>query len=98
MRNREENFLGRKQRCGGCQGVIPNECQCEHKDRWVYVEVCDHWVITAPQWYKDQMAALRKMPPPTLEKVRAQWKASAEWDAKYGFECVEKIKKAKYLR
>ncbi len=37
-------------------------------------------VIGAPQWLKDRMARLAKRPPPTLEKVRAQFKASEEWD------------------
>jgi hypothetical protein len=35
-------------------------------------------VIGAPQWLKDRKAALAKRPPPTVERVRAQWKASAE--------------------
>lgn len=35
-------------------------------------------VIGAPQWLKDQRAVLRQMPPPTLEEVRTQFKASAE--------------------
>ena len=32
----------------------------------------------APLWLRQRMAALRQMPPPTLNKVRAQLKASAE--------------------
>ena len=36
-------------------------------------------VIKAPQWLIDRMEALKKLPPPTLEKVREQWKASAEF-------------------
>lgn len=55
-------------------------------------------VIPAPQWLKDRMAALRAMPPPTIEEVRTAWAASAKWQEEYGFECVEKIKKAKYIR
>jgi hypothetical protein len=35
-------------------------------------------VITAPLWLTQRMEALRQMPPPTLQKVRTQWKASAE--------------------
>ena len=33
-------------------------------------------VIKAPQWLLDRMEALKKLPAPTLEQVRAQWKAS----------------------
>lgn len=32
-------------------------------------------VIGAPQWLKDQMEALKKLPPPSLEKVQAQFRA-----------------------
>lgn len=32
--------------------------------------------IGAPQWLIDRMEALKKLPPPTLEQVRAQWEAS----------------------
>jgi hypothetical protein len=31
-----------------------------------------------PLWYKEQKRALRAMPPPTLEKMRTQFRASAE--------------------
>ena len=31
----------------------------------------------APQWLKDQMEALKKLPPPTLEQVQTQFMASA---------------------
>ncbi len=34
--------------------------------------------ITAPIWLIQRMDALLKMPPPTLQKVRTQFKASAE--------------------
>jgi len=44
------------------------------------------------------MEALKKMPPPTLEEVHQQMEASRKWQEEYGFGCVEKIKKAKYLR
>jgi hypothetical protein len=35
-------------------------------------------VRRAPEWVRKQREALRKMPPPTLEKVRAYFHASAE--------------------
>jgi hypothetical protein len=35
-------------------------------------------VITAPLWLLQRMEALRKMPPPTLERMLTQSKASAE--------------------
>lgn len=35
-------------------------------------------IAKAQQDLKDRMERLHKLPPPTLEKVRAQWKASAE--------------------
>jgi len=82
--------------CGTCHGLIPGFCQCEHRDRWT--KVLGEWVIGAPQWLKDRMAKLRAMPPPTLEEVRTMWAASAKWQDEYGFECVERIKKAKYIR
>lgn len=34
-------------------------------------------VIEAPQWFKDQMEALRKLPPPTIEQVKAQFETCA---------------------
>ena len=37
-----------------------------------------HEKIEAPLWLKRQMEALHLLPPPTLEKVRTQFKASAE--------------------
>lgn len=55
-------------------------------------------VIGAPQWLKDRMAKLRAMPPPTLEEVRSQFVAGAKWQDEYGFECVERIKKASHIR
>ncbi len=39
---------------------------------------CHHEVIEAPLWLKQRMEALHAMPPPTLQKVRTQFKASAE--------------------
>jgi len=35
-------------------------------------------VIRAPAWLRERMRRLRERPPPTLEKVRAQFRASAE--------------------
>jgi len=32
-------------------------------------------VSTAPQWLKDQMEAIKKRPPPTIEQVQAQFDA-----------------------
>jgi hypothetical protein len=34
---------------------------------------------SAPQWLIDRMEALKKLPPPTLEEVRAQFEASAKF-------------------
>jgi len=34
-------------------------------------------VIGAPQWLKDRMEALKKLPPPTLEEVQKQWETCA---------------------
>jgi hypothetical protein len=34
------------------------------------------WTLGAPQWLKDRMEALEKLPPPTLEQVHAQFEAS----------------------
>lgn len=36
-------------------------------------------VQSAPKWLGDQMEALKKMPPPTIEEVKIQLKASAEF-------------------
>lgn len=55
-------------------------------------------VCKAPQWLIDRMEALKKMPPPTLEEVRQQFEAGKKWQDEYGFECVEKIKKASHIR
>ena len=55
-------------------------------------------VCKAPDWLVARMEALKKMPPPTLEEVHQQMEASRKWQEEYGFGCVEKIKKAKYLR
>lgn len=35
--------------------------------------------ISPPQWFVDRMEALKKMPPPTLEEVQAQFAASANF-------------------
>jgi hypothetical protein len=55
-------------------------------------------VTRAPQWLVDRMEALKKLPPPTLEEVEAQFAACAKWQDEYGFSCVEKIKKSDYIR
>ena len=34
---------------------------------------------SAPQWLVDRMEALKKLPPPTLEEVRIQFEASANY-------------------
>ncbi len=39
-------------------------------------------LIPAPEWLKQRMEAVRKAPPPTLEMVRAQMRASAAFRAK----------------
>lgn len=42
-------------------------------------------VQPAPQWLKDQMRRLRSLPPPSLEKVRACFEASANYmNVRYG--------------
>jgi hypothetical protein len=46
--------------------------------RWFGIGTKAPPVIEAPQWLKDRMAKLRAMPPPTLEEVETQMKASAE--------------------
>ena len=38
--------------------------------------------IGAPQWLIDRMEALKKRPPPTVEQLCAQWKASAKFREK----------------
>jgi hypothetical protein len=52
-------------------------------------------VIVAPQWLKDRMRKLRKLPVPSVEEVKAQWAASIEQQRYQG---LEDIRKAKYLR
>jgi len=34
-------------------------------------------VIKAPQWFVDRMEALKKLPPPTIEEVQAQFDTCA---------------------
>lgn len=34
---------------------------------------------SAPQWLKDRMATLRKLPPATMEQVERQLNAIAKW-------------------
>ncbi len=51
-------------------------------------------VIGAPQWLKDRHAALRKLPPPTLEHVRTAW--SAPHPIREDID--EEIRKKGYLR
>jgi hypothetical protein len=36
-------------------------------------------VIQAPNWLQDRMAKLKTLPPPTLEKVKFQLKASKDF-------------------
>lgn len=36
-------------------------------------------VLGPPHWYREQLRKLREMPPPTLEQVERQFRASAEW-------------------
>lgn len=66
------------QYCGGCKQQVPEFCKCDFKDRWVKSSV-GGWIIGAPQWLKDQMEALKKLPPPTLEQVHAQFEASKKF-------------------
>jgi hypothetical protein len=42
----------------------------------------DKDIIEARQQLKDRMEKLLKRPPPTLEQVRKQWKASVEYAEK----------------
>lgn len=44
--------------------------------------------MSAPEWLKERMEALRKMPPQSREKLLAQWKAMAEYQREHTFnEC-----------
>lgn len=52
---------------------------------------CEKRVIGAPQWLKDRMKALKKLPPPTLEEVRQQWKASADWEYNHRYDDIWSI-------
>jgi hypothetical protein len=40
---------------------------------------CAAPIADAPQWLKDRMTALSKLPPPSPEKMRTQFRASAFW-------------------
>jgi len=51
-------------------------------------------VIPAPEWLKERMRKIKALPPPTLEEVRQQFEASANWE----FECVKQIREADYIR
>jgi hypothetical protein len=53
--------------------VVANEPQLLLFDRHIKVSE-----ITAPLWLIQRMETLRQMPPPTLEEVDTQLKASAE--------------------
>lgn len=39
-----------------------------------------------PQWLIDQMEALKKLPPPTIERMKAQWEASQDYEDRLTFE------------
>ena len=55
-----------------------------------------HEVMPAPQWLVDRMEALHKLPPPTIEEVRAQWKASMKLNEE---ECFKNpYKDVNYIR
>lgn len=40
-------------------------------------------ICKAPQWLVDRMEALKKLPPPTLEEVETQFRASADFRAEW---------------
>jgi hypothetical protein len=65
--------------CGTCNKEVPYDCTCEFKDRWVLVG--NSWVVGAPRSLRDQRKAVSELPAPTLEEVRAQWRASAAQQA-----------------
>jgi hypothetical protein len=48
-------------------------------------------VIGAPQWLKDRMKKLRELPPPTIEEVREQWKASADLEYNHRYDDIWRI-------
>lgn len=47
-------------------------------------------VLPAPQWLVDRMEAIRKLPPPTIEEVRTQFRASYRFRRKYIKEEMER--------
>ena len=49
-------------------------------------------VIEAPQWLKDQMEALKKLPPPTLEQVERQFRACEEQSFRNPYKDVNYIR------
>lgn len=51
-------------------------------------------VSEAPQWLKARMAALRMLPPPTMEEVEASFRASEKWVP----DDVRKIQESDYIR
>lgn len=56
-----------------------------------------------PQWLIDRMEKANKAsdgltPAQRREAWRRQMEAHREYEAKYGFDCVKKIKEAKYIR
>ena len=77
--------------------MMPRFCQsCRrilHNGEEKVCLVCNplQGVIGAPQWLKDRMEAIRKLPPPTLEEVRQQWKASADHEYRHRYDDVWSI-------
>ena len=53
--------------------------------------------MPAPQWLIDRMEALKKLPPPTIEQVRAQWAASIKQMEPEHFK-VRRERKRKVIR
>jgi hypothetical protein len=47
----------------------------QHTDRINFDKIKN--VIAAPDWLKERMENLKKLPPPTLEEVKTQMSASA---------------------
>lgn len=41
--------------------------------------------MSAPDWLKERMEALRKLPPPSREKMLEQWEAMAEYQREHTF-------------
>jgi hypothetical protein len=52
----------------------------------------DTSVIKAPHWLVDRMKAIKQLPPPTIDEVLSQWRASDEFQWRRMYEDVDYIK------